>query len=108
MHRASAAWVIAHATRYDLSSSEVEALSLAPEVNYRESPTLEKWVASYMAEADKAQAQQRKVLGKIDIIGQELEDWSIDLAANGDRKNLLLGAAAVATAGAAVLLARRS
>mmetsp|Transcript_17430 Transcript_17430/g.39963 ORF Transcript_17430/g.39963 Transcript_17430/m.39963 type:complete len:460 (+) Transcript_17430:50-1429(+) len=108
MHRASAAWVIAHATRYDLKSAEVEALSLAPEVNYRECPTLEKWVAAYMAEADKAQAEKRKVLGKIDIIGQEVEDWSIDLAAHGDRTGLLLGAAAVATAGAAVLLARRS
>merc|ERR1712070_196962 len=80
MRRASAAWVFASATRNQLGSQEVKQLSLSGELNYTASPKLSDWVDEFMKVADAAIARGDKVLGDIEIPGQKLPHWHLDLS----------------------------
>jgi len=80
MRRASAAWILAHATRYELGSAEVQKLSLSSELNFTLSPKLCTWVNEYMKVADAAIERGEKVLGDIEITGQNVPQWHLDLS----------------------------
>jgi protein tyrosine phosphatase (PTP) superfamily phosphohydrolase (DUF442 family) len=80
MRRASAAWTFAHAVRWDLGSAEVQKLSLSSELNFTLSPKLKDWVDDFMEVADRAIKCGSKVLGDIEITGQNLPCWHLDLS----------------------------
>jgi protein tyrosine phosphatase (PTP) superfamily phosphohydrolase (DUF442 family) len=82
MKRASAAWIFAHATRWELGSTEVKNLSLSSELNFTLAPKLHAWVEKFMEVADAAIMRGEKVLGDIAISGHNIPQWHLDLSAS--------------------------
>lgn len=80
MKRASAAWTMAYATRWDLGSEAVEKLARSDELNFTKSPKLQAWVNNFMKVADAQLERDGKVLGFIEITGQKLPQWHLDLS----------------------------
>jgi len=80
MRRASAAWIFAHATRWGNGSVQVQKLALKSEINFTEEPRLSAWVDEFMKVADMAIARDQRVLGEIEIAGQNLPQWHLDLS----------------------------
>merc|ERR1712216_640794 len=84
MRRASVAWLFAHATRWEVGSADVEKLSLSPELTFTVSPKLRSWVERVVQVADAAIARGEKVMGDIEICGESVPQWHLDLSTNPD------------------------
>jgi len=84
MRRASVAWLFAHATRWEVGSACVQNLALSPALTFTVSPKLRSWVERFMQVADAAIARGEKVMGDIEICGESVPQWHLDLSTKPD------------------------